>query len=216
MTTPTLNRLLDAVDAAAFLTNPTYPDDPAAARNQVLDELTDQLCTNDVVRSIVDTRAAVRRPADEAPPEPAPPTAAKKAAPKARSPRTPKASPVGDHACDDCDRTFSNGQGLASHRMAAHASGTFPCSEPDCDYVGTMQRALTRHRNQAHPAAAPESEPVQGPVPVPNFDGHHRLAHERRVGHDIDAYCACGASSGPTDREDARAWLHDHIENPAA
>lgn len=99
----------------------------------------------------------------------------------------------------------------------------------DCDFVAKRVQGLSRHRRQQHgtptvreqarkpttkPAPAAEREPFV--IPIPGFDGTHRLAHERRVGHDVDAYCACGESSGVTDREDARAWLRQHIEEAAA
>lgn len=149
-----------------------------------------------------------------------PPVTRDKKRPAKRAKDRAVEAPVGEHVCSECGKRCASKAGLSAHRAASHASERFPC--PDCDYVGTMKRALSRHRNQAHgtgaaappAAAAPEREPFV--IPIPGFDGTHRLAHERRVGHQVDAYCACGDSSGPTDRDDARAWLHQHIEEAAA
>lgn len=120
-------------------------------------------------------------------------------------------------------------QGVAVHRARSHGiagdrgrtrspqtNGAHQC--PDCPFTSTTPNGLTRHRRQQHgpvvdPPAAVETG---GKIDNPNFDGHHRLAHERRVGHQIDAYCACGEHSGATDREDARDWLHQHLDSTAA
>lgn len=217
--TDVLDHFHDIADAVAFLDR-TYGDtlDEIHARRAdqlatVITDWCDQQTQDPAVRMLVDAREA--RAAREAPPV--------TTAPRAKKPA------VGEHVCPDCAKVCATAQGVAVHRARSHGiagdrgrtrspqtNGAHQC--PDCPFTSTTPNGLTRHRRQQHgpvvdPPAAVETG---GKIDNPNFDGHHRLAHERRVGHQIDAYCACGDNSGPTDREDARDWLHQHLDSTAA
>lgn len=198
----------DVVDVVAFLDG-TYTED--GLREARLVEIVAAWCAEqtsdpDVAR-LVELRQARRE-----------------ASPAARNVARPEPAvasdvpPIDGQVCPDCGRNGFTPRGLAIHRARQHKpssraknrAGEHRC--PDCDFVSTRPQGLSRHRKQQHGTpTAKTSEPLR----VPGFDGNHRLAHERRAGHQVEAFCACGESSGATDREDARSWLHQHIEAAA-
>lgn len=65
-----------------------------------------------------------------------------------RKRRQAKVRPTGPHSCDvdDCDRSYPTRQGLASHRLAAHAEKV-PC--PECSEL-VNPRGIGAHRYMQH------------------------------------------------------------------
>lgn len=207
-------RFGEIADCLAFLTGA----EPSV--ESIVDEWCDRQEADHTVAMVLNARRMARE-AREAPPV----TVEKK--PKVRVEKRAKdRAPVGEHVCPECGFVAAAANGLGTHRARKHgvrgatvpgdgSGGEYVCPVDGCGFSTARPQGLASHMRR-HPPAAPEVEREPFVIPIPGFDGQHRLAHERRVGREVDAYCACGESSGVTDREDARAWLHQHIEEAAA
>ena len=167
-----LEHFHDIADSLAFLdgTYGTTTDEITARRADqlciVITDWCDLQAQDPAIALLLEARARLRTEAPSAPPTPTPRAA--KPEPAVGSPKKGRAyrkQPPGEFAC------------------------------PDCSFVSTRIQGLSRHRTQTHGAKVAGNPATPEKIVVPNFDGHHRLAHEARTGQQITAWCACGTSS---------------------